>query len=163
LDFVASMASSTSFTGGRFLYSFRNVRQRMVPSSRSKKRGGPGDLVDGVVDTEGLDQVRVRIRQQREREAELAGQRFGVLERIDAERDELSAALAEGLELTLQLAELLAAVGSPVAAVEHQHGELSRTAPAAGGGDLAHRERALDGLAAKAKPHSLFDSEGQRS
>jgi len=90
------------------------------PVSAHDEDGRPGDPALLVLHPVSADDLALRVGEQREREAQLCSERLRSRERIDRDRDDLGAPPLELSDLPLQLSELLAAVGSPVAAVEDQ-------------------------------------------
>jgi len=85
------------------------------------ENGRPGDAVFGVLDAVSAYGGKPAIREKREAESSLGGQRGGIRGRIDRDRDDRCAAAAELVQVSLQLTELHAAVGSPRSTVEDQH------------------------------------------
>lgn len=88
----------------------------------------PRDVVPGVVEAKLLCQRTLVVDQNREAELQFLGQSLGVRQRIHTQSHDFRAALGELRKVFLQLNELLAAVGSPVTAIEHKHrGFLAQT------------------------------------
>jgi len=112
-----------------------DVAVQDLPIAIDHKDGRNCDRSPRHGDAVGRDHAQARVGEQREAQAETTRELAGVLHRVGADTDELGARPPEGLDLPVQLTELTAAEGSPVATIEHEDhtpvpGELGEADPA---------------------------------
>jgi len=96
------------------------------PLLRDHEARGAGDVLADVLGAVGPDRDELGVAEDGEAQAELGGEGGALVERIGDDGDDGRLGSGEAVQLLLQLTELLAAMGSPVAAVEdREHGALS--------------------------------------